>query len=91
MRLTTTAEIKSNLITPGAKNKLQFPRELKEQFERDCGFTDEELKIFRMRARGMSILQISFALQTETELYGTEKVERRIRSIKNKIAAAIDG
>ena len=91
MRLTTTAEIKSNLITPGAKNKLQFPRELKEQFERDCGFTDEELTIFRMRARGMSILQISFALQTETELYGTEKVERRIRSIKNKIAAAIDG
>jgi hypothetical protein len=43
-----------------------------------------------MRAKGMSILQISFALQTETELYGTEKVERRIRSIKNKIAAAIE-
>ena len=79
------------MITPGQKNKLQFPRALKEQFERDCGFTDEELNIFRMRARGMSILQISFALQTETELYGTEKVERRIRSIKNKIAAAIDG
>lgn len=91
MRLTTTAEIKTSLITPGEKNKLQFPRALREQFERDCGFTDEELTIFRMRARGMSILQISFALQTETELYGTEKVERRIRSIKNKIAAAIDG
>lgn len=91
MRLTTTAEIKTSLRTPGEKNKLQFPRELKEQFERDCGFTDEELTIFRMRARGMSILQISFALQTETELYGTEKVERRIRSIKNKIADAIDG
>ncbi len=79
------------MTTPGAKNKLQFPRELREQFERDCGFTDEELMIFRMRARGMSVLQISFALQTETALYGTEKVERRIRSIKNKIAAAIDG
>lgn len=39
----------------------------------------------------MSVLQISFALQTETALYGTEKVERRIRSIKNKIADAIDG
>lgn len=87
----TTAEIKSSLTTPGVKNKLQFPRELKERFERDCGFTDEELMIFRMRARGMSILQISFALQTETVLYGTEKVERRIRSIKNKIADAIDG
>lgn len=79
------------MTTPGAKNKLQFPRELREQFERDCGFTDEELTIFRMRARGMSVLQISFALQTGTALYGTEKVERRIRSIKNKIADAIDG
>lgn len=39
----------------------------------------------------MSILQISFALQTGDELYGTEKVERRIRNIKNKIADAIDG
>lgn len=72
------------------KIKLQFPRELREQFERDCGFTDEELKIFRLRAKGMSVLQISFAMQTDTELYGTEKVERRIRAIKDKIAAAIE-
>lgn len=86
----TTESIRRSLTTPRAKNKLQFPRELRERFERDCGFTDEELTIFRMRAKGMSILQISFALQTETELYGTEKVERRIRSIKNKIAAAIE-
>lgn len=74
----------------GDKNKLQFPRELREQFERDCGFTDEELKIFRLRAKGMSVLQISFAMQTDKELYGTEKVERRIRAIKDKIAAAIE-
>jgi len=70
--------------------ELQFPRELREQFERDCGFTDEELKIFRLRAKGMSVLQISFAMQTDKELYGTEKVERRIRAIKDKIAAAIE-
>lgn len=86
----TTAEIKSSLTMPGAKCKLQFPRELREQFERDCGFTDEELEIFRLRAQGMSIIQISFAL-ARTEYYSTEKVERRIRSIKNKIAAAIEG
>ena len=54
------------------------------------GFTDEELEIFRMRAQGMSIIQISFALG-RTEYYSTEKVERRIRSIKDKIAAAIEG
>lgn len=86
----TTAEIKSSLTTPGAKCKLQFPRELREQFERDCGFTDEELEIFRMRAQGMSIIQISFALGC-TEYYSPEKVERRIRSIKDTIAAAIEG
>ena len=65
----TTESILRSLTTPGTKNKLQFPRELREQFERDCGFTDEELKIFRLRAKGMSVLQISFAMQTETELY----------------------
>ena len=74
----TTESILRSLTTPGTKNKLQFPRELREQFERDCGFTDEELKIFRLRAKGMSVLQISFAMQTETELYGTEKVERAV-------------
>lgn len=89
--MTISAELREQLLRPHSKPSLSFPRELREQLERDCGFTDEELTIFRMRARGMSILQISFALQTETELYGTEKVERRIRSIKNKIAAAIDG
>lgn len=69
----TTESLLRSLTTPGTKNKLQFPRELREQFERDCGFTDEELKIFRLRAKGMSVLQISFVMQTETELYGTEK------------------
>ena len=86
----TEAEIKISLMTPGAKNKLQFPRWLKEQFERDCGFTEEELEIFRMRARGMSIIQISCAL-SGSEYYSPEKVERRIRSVKDKIAAAIEG
>ena len=86
----TTESLLRSLTTPGTKIKLQFPRELREQFERDCGFTDEELKIFRLRAKGMSVLQISFSMQTDTELYGTEKVERRIRAIKDKIAAAIE-
>lgn len=47
----TTESILRSLTTPGTKNKLQFPRELREQFERDCGFTDEELKIFRLGQR----------------------------------------
>ena len=74
----TTESILRSLTTPGTKNKLQFPRELREQFERDCGFTDEELKIFRLRAKGMSVLQISFAMQTETELYTKKKFRMKI-------------
>ena len=80
----TKSELKQTLTTPGAKCKLQFPRTLREEFERDCGFTDEEITILRLRARGMSVVQISCELSEE-------KVERRIRSIKNKIADAIEG
>ena len=39
----TKSELKQTLTTPGAKCKLQFPRALREEFERDCGFTDEEI------------------------------------------------
>lgn len=86
----TKSELKQTLTTPGAKCKLQFPRALREEFERDCGFTDEEIAILRLRARGMSVVQISFEL-SEADYYSPEKVERRIRSIKNKIADAIEG
>lgn len=86
----TKSELKQTLTTPGAKCKLQFPRALREEFERDCGFTDEEIAILRLRARGMSVVQISCEL-SEADYYSPEKVERRIRSLKNKIADAIEG
>ena len=79
----------------GTKCNLQFTTSEREYFERECGFTDEELEIFRLRARGKSVLQISFIL---TEKYADElmgspytegKVERRIRSIKEKIMKVI--
>ena len=74
----------------GKKHNLQFTTAEKEYFERECGFTDEELEIFRLRARGKSILQISFIME---DLHGKEnpngysisKVEDRIRKIKKKI------
>lgn len=84
------------LATKGTKCKLQFTTAEKEYFEQQCGFTDEELEIFRLRARGKTILQISFIME---ELYGKEnpsgtysvsKVESRIRSIKKKILYVVE-
>ena len=79
----------------GKKNNLQFTTKEKEFFERECGFTDEELEIFRLRGRGKSVIEISFIM---TDLHGKElpsgyytvsKVEDRIRKIKKKILKVI--
>ena len=89
------SELVAQLSTKGTKCKLQFTTAEREFFERECGFTDEELEVFRLRARGKSILQISFIME---ELYGKEtpggqysisKVESRIRTIKKKILKVI--
>ena len=89
------SELASQLSTKGTKCKLQFTTSEREFFERECGFTDEELEIFRLRARGKSILQISFIME---ELHGKEipggqysvsKVESRIRTIKKKMLKVI--
>ena len=83
--------LKEQLSEKGVKHKLQFSTKEREFYERECGFTDEELEIFRMRARGYSIIQISFEMSAihkkdlPTGQYGTGKVEARIRAIKNKI------
>lgn len=79
----------------GVKNNLQFTRAEKEFFERECGFTDEELEIFRLRARGKSVLAISFEMtdlhgkELPTGYYSVSKVEDRIRKIKKKILKVI--
>jgi hypothetical protein len=43
---------KEKLLVKGSKCNLQFSTAEKDYFERACGFTDEELEIFQMRARG---------------------------------------
>lgn len=79
----------------GAKFNFQLTTSQKETFIRECGFTDEELEIFELRTRGKSIIEITFIMTDKhaKELMGqpyTEgKVERRIRSIKNKINEVI--
>lgn len=82
---------KELLERKGSKCKLQFSTKEREYFEQECGFTDEELDIFRMRARGFSIIKISFEMENKygKEIpggqYSVSKVERRIRTIKDKI------
>ena len=43
---------KEKLLVKGSNCNLQFSTAEKDYFERACGFTDEELEIFQMRARG---------------------------------------
>lgn len=83
--------LKEQLSEKGRKCNLQFSTKEKLFFEEQCGFTDEELEIFRLRSRGYSVIQISFHMQEvygkmyPSNQYDVSKVERRIRSIKNKI------
>lgn len=80
------ASLKEQLSEKGAKIKLQFSTKEKEYYEAECGFTDEELLIFRMRTRGFSVVKISMEMAEETgEYWSISRVESRIRSIKNKI------
>ncbi len=80
------ANLKKQLQEKGRKVKLQFSRKEKEFYETECGFTDEELQIFRMRSRGFSVVKISIEMESITgEYWSVSRVESRIRSIKNKI------
>lgn len=82
--------LKEQLSEKGAKVKLQFSRKEKDLYEAECGFTDEELLIFRMRTRGFSVTKISMEMADITNQYWSiSRVESRIRSIKDKILAIL--
>lgn len=82
--------LKEQLSEKGAKVKLQFSRREKDLYEAECGFTDEELLIFRMRTRGFSVTKISMEMADITNQYWSiSRVESRIRSIKDKILAIL--
>lgn len=49
-------DLKERLSTKGTRCNLQFTTAEREYFERECGFTDEELEIFRLRARRRRLL-----------------------------------
>lgn len=78
--------LKELLCVKGAKCNLQFSTREREYYEREAGFTDEEIEIFRMRSRGFSIIKISQEMWVlHDKYYSVSTIEGRIRSIKNKI------
>ncbi|MGN1230054.1 MAG: hypothetical protein ACI4T5_10445 [Prevotella sp.] len=78
--------LKEKLLVKGAKCNLQFSTKEREYYEREAGFTDEEIEIFRMRSRGFSIVRIAQEMaELHDKYYSTSTIEGRIRSIKNKI------
>ena len=78
-------------LDKGVKCNLQLPTAERQYYERECGFTDEELEILELRAKGKTVLQISFIMtdkhghEIPSGYYSVGKVEARIRSIKAKI------
>lgn len=50
------------------------------RFRAMCNFTEDERKVFDLRVKGKTIVEISMALPMSTAT-----VERRLRSIKRKI------
>ena len=78
--------LKERLAVRGAKCNLQFTRTEREYFEVECGFTDEEVDVFRMRSRGYSVVKIMHEMETKYHKYYSQStIEARIRSIKDKI------
>lgn len=82
--MTISAELREQLLRPHSKPSLSFPRELREQLERDCGFTDDEITVLRLCGRGWCYKQIADECHV-----CEETVRNRIRRIKNKIATLI--
>ena len=77
-------DLKERLSEKGAKCNLQFSTREREFYEREAGFTDEEIDL-RMRSRGFSVIKISQEMSVRHDkYYSLSTIEGRIRSIKDK-------
>ena len=65
-------------------NRFDFTRTEYEYFLSECAFTEEEKKIFDLRRKGKSIIEISFELNISTST-----VSRRVKNIIRKVKKAI--
>jgi len=60
--------------------KNEFTEPECEYFRRQCNFTEDERKVFDLRVKEKSVIEICFALNMSEST-----VKRRIRAIKSKI------
>lgn len=84
LRAVMLINTREEMQTPGKKSKLQFPTAMREKLIAECGFTCEEKTILNLRADGLTLLEIA-----DRQNCSVETINRRIRSIKNKIAAIV--
>jgi DNA-binding NarL/FixJ family response regulator len=64
--------------------RFEFTKSEYEYFLSECPFTEEEEKIFNLRRKGKSIVEMSFALQMSQST-----VSRRLKSVCRKVQKAI--
>lgn len=60
--------------------KNEFTEPECEYYRRQCNFTDDERKVFDLRVKGKSLIEMCFALNMSEST-----VKRRIRAVKRKI------
>ena len=88
-------ELSKILSTKGAKWNFELTKREQEYFLAECGFTDEEAEIFKLRCRGKTVLQTSFDMEEKFRgnlpdgVYSCKRVEGKIKSIKRKMLKVI--
>lgn len=55
------------------------------RFRQDCNFTDEELAVFNLRVKGLSVVEIEQRLKSGSFPMSESTINRRLKSIKRKI------
>jgi len=56
-----------------------------ERFRRECNFTDEELAVFNLRVKNLSVVEIQQKLIDQNLPLSESTIWRRIKSIKKKM------
>lgn len=69
--------------------KTEFTEPECDWFRRQCNFTYEERAIFDLRVKGYSTIEIEHKLRDKNIYISGATIERRLKSIKNKIYKVI--
>lgn len=69
----------------GINIKKKFVEAECERFRRECNFTNDEMAIFNLRVKNMTIAEIFYRLNEQGIPMSESTINRRIRDIKEKI------